>query len=327
MIEHARVEDCEQDPPVDVAQSGGRDLPRGEIGDRQTRRIPRQGRQVHSRQRGGHRIAHREAEVRDHEPPEAAALFDVAERGRVLAARQAVDLVIGAHHRVHVALLHRGAERRLVDLLQRPFGHGDVDTGPADERARGYLEADPAPVLVVGGVVLERRDDVLALRAADHLCRGIAGQERIFALSLRLAARQRRASDVHGRAQPLVEPFAAGLGPHHLPVGPCQRAIERRRERLPGRHRGGARVAEPIGPVVGFQHRHAEAREGGEVAQGQLDLLARAERGQQLVRADLRRLAGVSPRLPGRVSAEPRHVSPRLRGNQRAASHDDQGES
>ena len=86
------------------------------------------------------------------------------------------------------------------------------------------LEADPAPVLVVGGVVLEGRDDVLALGAADHLGRGVAGQERVLALGLRLAARQRRAVDVHGRAQPLVEPLAAGLGPDHLPVG---RASER----------------------------------------------------------------------------------------------------
>ena len=101
--------------------------------------------------------------------------------------------------------------------------------------------------------MLERRDDVLALGAEDHLGRGVAGQERVFALGLGLAARQRRAGDVHRRAEPLVEPLAARLGPHHLPVGERQRAVERRRQRLAGRHRRGARVAQPVRAVVGVQ--------------------------------------------------------------------------
>ena len=101
--------------------------------------------------------------------------------------------------------------------------------------------------------MLERRDDVLALGAEDHLGRGVAGQERILALGLGLAARQRRAGDIHRRAQPLVEPLAAGLGPHHLPVGQCERAIERCRERLTGRHRRRTRVAHPIRAVIGLQ--------------------------------------------------------------------------
>src|SRR5690348_4155112 len=251
-------------------------------------------------------------------------MLEVGQRGRVLAAGQAVDLVVGAHHRVRVALLHGGAERRLVDLLERPLGHGDIDAGAADRRVLGR-EADPAPVLVVGGVVLERRDDVLALGAADHLGGGVAGQVRILTLGFRLPARQRRAVDVNGRAQPFAEPLAAGLGPDHLPVGRRERGVERRRERLPGWHRRGARVAEAVWAVVGLEDGGAEAREGREIAQRELDLLVRVQGGEQLTGSYAGRLAGVAPRLA-------RPVRPigsagfRLGGRGRRAGRDDRGE-
>ena len=140
--------------------------------------------------------------------------------------------------------------------------------------------------------MLKRRDDVLSLgtRAPPGPRWSRPGTGSPSASGLPAAC---------GRCPPpgraTVESLAAGLRPHHLPVGQRERAVERRRQRLAGRHGRSPRVAQPVRAVVGVQLRDAEARERGEVAQGQLDLLVCGERGKQF--------AGSGTSLTGRDSA------------------------
>ena len=179
------------------------------------------------------------------------------EQRRALARLRPVEAVVGAHHRVGVGLADRALERRLVDLLQRPLGDDRVDAAAAPGRG---VEADAAPLGVVGHVVLERRDHVTALGAGDLLGHRLARQERVLAEVLGLASGQRRARDVHGGPEPPVEALAARLGADRLAVGAREVAVEGRRQRLRRRERGRAVGADAAGAVVGGQGGHAEAR-------------------------------------------------------------------
>ena len=72
----------------------------------------------------------------------------------VLRGVRAVDQVVGVHHRVHVALLHRGFKRREIHLPHRPL-------------VGCHVHVVPVVLLVVQGVVLHRRAHALRLHALD----------------------------------------------------------------------------------------------------------------------------------------------------------------
>ena len=207
-------------------------------------------------ERRGERVLDGEDEVGGHEAVEARGL-EVGEQRRALARLRPVEAVVGAHHRVGRGLADRALERRLVDLLQRPLGDEGVHVALAPRRS---VEADAAPLGVVGDVVLERRDHVAALGAGDLLGHRLAREERVLAEVLGLAPRQRRARDVHRRPQPPVEALAARLGADRLAVGAGQAAVEGRRQRLRRRQRRRAVGADAARPVVGGQGGDAEAR-------------------------------------------------------------------
>ena len=85
----------------------------------------------------------------------------------VLRAVNAVHLVVGAHHRPRLGELHHPLERRQIDLPQGAL----VD-----------LCANPKSIilLVVCGIVLQRRTNPLALGALDHRGREFCSQPRIL---------------------------------------------------------------------------------------------------------------------------------------------------
>jgi hypothetical protein len=156
-----------------------------------------QRRHIEARERRRQRILHGEDEVRRDEAVEARRL-QVGQQRRALAGLRSVESVVGAHDRVGVRLADGALERRLVDLLQRALGdvHVDAPTAPA----AGLVEADTPELLVVGDVMLERRDHVGALGARDLLSDGLAREERVLAEVLGLApaergARERNAPD------------------------------------------------------------------------------------------------------------------------------------
>ena len=116
----------------------------------------------------------------------------------VLRGVRPVDLVVGAHHRPRLRVLHHVLERGQVDLAQGAFVH---------------LGADPQPVglLVVRGEVLQRGADTPALHAVDHRGREHAGQPRILGEVLEVAPAQRRSLHVDARAE--HHRHAAGAAP------------------------------------------------------------------------------------------------------------------
>ena len=131
-------------------------------------------------QPGGHGrdpIMHR-TPVRHHDPVETPLVPEHLGQQPVVFGRvRSVDLVVRAHHRPRLRLLDHRLEGRQVDLPQGPLVH---------------LGADPEPVvfLVVGGVVLHRRADALALDALDHGGRQGPGQVGVFRHVLEVAPAQ-----------------------------------------------------------------------------------------------------------------------------------------
>src|SRR5205807_5865383 len=95
-------------------------------------------------------------------------------------------LVLGAHHRAAVALPDRRLVPGKVDLVQRPLVDQLVDGGAIG-------------LLVVRGVVLDRRDGALRLDAAHVGGGDPAGEERVFAVRLEGAAVDRYPGQVDVR--------------------------------------------------------------------------------------------------------------------------------
>ena len=106
----------------------------------------------------------------------------------VLGAVRAVQQVVRRHHRPGPGLLHRDAERLQVQLVQRALVHDRVHD-------------QPIRLLVVAGEVLERRSHAPALHALDVGGRQLAGQMRVLAVVLEVAAAQGAALHVHARPQ------------------------------------------------------------------------------------------------------------------------------
>ena len=125
----------------------------------------------------------------------------------VLAGEVAVDHREGAHHRGRLGLLHRGLERRQVDLVQRPLADQDV-----------IQQGVAVGFLVVDRVVLDLVEYTLALHALD-----VAGgdgpiEERVLGVGLEGPAPARVAVDVHRGAEVGAGPLAGLLRADHRAV-------------------------------------------------------------------------------------------------------------
>ena len=201
--------------------------------------------------RGGP-VVHR-APVGDDQAVEAPLLAQhLGQQPVVLGGVDAVDLVVGAHHRPRLGQRDHPLEGRQVDLAQRPL----VDVG-----------ADPGPVglLVVGGEVLQRGADALGLHADHERRTQLAGEPRVLGEVLEVAAAQRRALDVDTRPQEHRDVLGPGLPAERLPHLAHQvdvpRGGERRRGREAGRRHALPQGAGPLAllaqPVraVGDHHR------------------------------------------------------------------------
>ncbi len=106
----------------------------------------------------------------------------------MLGSEDAVDLVIGAHHRPGLRLLDGLLEGGQVDFAERAFVHLGAD-------------AEALKFLVVGGVMLERGAHAFRLHAPDEVDRQLAGQVGILGEVFEVAPPQRRALHVDARTQ------------------------------------------------------------------------------------------------------------------------------
>ncbi len=133
-------------------------------------------------------IVHR-APIGDDEAFQAPFLLeDFGEQMRLFRAIDAIDAVVGAHHRPGLRFLDRDLERGKVDLAEGALIHLSVD---------GHALI----FLIVGRVVLERRPHSPALDAVDEAGRHFARQVGILREILEVAPAQRRALHVHAGAE------------------------------------------------------------------------------------------------------------------------------
>ena len=234
--------------------------------------------------------------------------------GRVLARVHRVDPVVGAHHRPHVPLLHRGAESGEIDLRKRPLGHLVAD------RIGAQRLAEAVDLLIVARVVLDLRDHVLALDATDLGGGQRRGQVWILAQRLGLASPLRGADDVDRRREQPVEALADGLGTERTTVGTRHRRIPGGGDRLGVGESGHVPVplADPVGTVDPAQRRDPEPGIARAAVGDQRELFGRAHRRHHHVRP----LAGREARAaPGMRSASGR----RARGRDGRAGKADGG--
>ena len=154
--------------------------------------------EVERRVAGGLGAARRRP-VRHHEPvPLPLVVQDLLEHRR-LGHRRAVDGVVGGHDGPGAGVAHDRLERRQVQLPQRPL---------VDPR----LEREALGLGVVGHEVLDRGGDALGLQAAHVGRPDPAGQQRVLAEGLEVAAAVRRAVEVDHRREHDVDALAARLG-------------------------------------------------------------------------------------------------------------------
>ena len=138
----------------------------------------------------------------------------------LLAAPDAVHLVVGRHDRPHPGLAHGGLEGRQMDLVQRPL----VDLG---------RDRHPLVLLVVAGEVLNATGHPPGLHSA-HVGDGQAGrEERVLGEGLERPPGQRRPHKAYRRPQQHVDVLRAGLGGQHAAQPPDQLGV-------PGRPHGHA---------------------------------------------------------------------------------------
>jgi len=137
--------------------------------------------------------------VRHQQPaPTPLALEDLVVDRPLLGRRDAVDPVVGRHHRPRVGVLDRDLERQQVELAQRPLVHDAVD-------------AVPVGLGLVGDQVLQAGADAVRLQARDVRSSEVTGQQRVLGVGLEQAPAQRAAVEVDGGAQHHVDVLALGL--------------------------------------------------------------------------------------------------------------------
>ena len=191
-VEQADAEHRGEDPQARVVDQGQAGLPG--LHRRQQRPVIHRGRAGLQVIAGGQALEGvvQRAEVAHHEPGEVQlALEHGAERHGVLAGVLAVDLVERAHHRAQAGAGDHRLEGEGVDLSQGPLVHDRVLAGTA------------VGLLVVGGVVLQGRDDVVCLHRGGVDAVEVSVQDRVLALALADAAEPWQAGDVGVRGETL----------------------------------------------------------------------------------------------------------------------------
>ena len=164
----------------------------------------------------------------------------------VLARRDTVDVVVGAHDRGHVAVLDRHLEGDHVGLVQGALVHGG-------------LQRHPVGLLFVGDVVLGHRDHALVLHRLDLRHGHLTGQVRVLTEVLEVAPQDRQASQVHTRRLEDVQCQVVHLRADDTSELSRDLLIERRGQGRGRRQRGrlGRR-----GVRVGHSERHVRVVEG-----------------------------------------------------------------
>jgi len=241
------VEDGPQGASDDLVQPLGRDAAGGEVlggpslGDTQPRDVePGVGR--------GDRIADGVHEVGGHEPVPAPVALEGGQDARVLAGVDAVEAVVGAHHRPGAAALDHRLEGLVVELPQRPLPHHRVDGRAAAAAGR---RAGALGLGVVADEVLDHRDHVPSLDGADLGDGQPAGEARVLPHRLGQAAAEGHPGDVDRRAEQDIGAGVARLLGNRGAVGGGQALVEGRGEGQRGRERGHVVGAtDAVGPSV-----------------------------------------------------------------------------
>ena len=126
----------------------------------------------------------------------------------------AVDVVVGGHHRPGLRLLDGNLEALQVDLAQCPLRNL-------------CIVVHAVRLLVVGGKVLDARAHAVGLHTVDVGGSGLAGHQGVFRVVFEVAPAERAAHDVEGRGQEHVGAILLHLlsdgGAHLLNEGcvPC----------------------------------------------------------------------------------------------------------
>ena len=179
--------------------------------------------------------------VRHHQPVEAPFVpeYPINEVG-LLAAVDAIDLVVRGHHRPDAGLAHGGFEGDEVNL---------------PECALGDLGADghPLVLLVVAGVVLDAAPHPGALHPLHVGDRQARRQQRVLGEGLEGASGQRRARDADRRPEQHVDALGVRLGGEHFAEALHQRRIPGRADR----HAAGQRQRTPPDQAVAPDARRA----------------------------------------------------------------------
>lgn len=171
----------------------------------------------------------------------------------------AVDLVVAAHDRAGLRTLDRDLECEQVGLAVR-------------RRVDDRVQPVPVGLVAVERIVLERRDDTLALDAAYRPGAEDGGEERVLGVVLEVAAVARVAGEVDPAGQHDVEPPDPGLAAEQHAAVAGEVRVETRPDDDGSRQRGCARIVGAV-PGVGDAHagiarsqrRDAEPRHAGRV--------------------------------------------------------------
>src|SRR5436190_16547506 len=144
------------------------------------------------------------------------ALQVVADQGFVLAGIRAIDLIESAHDAKRMTFRDRDREFEPVELVESPA---------VDDRVAGR----PVQLLIVAQEMLDDRLDrfvrVAGLQPLDPLRSQRAGQIRVFAHVLGVAAVVRMASQIQPRTQDDVAMVLEGLVTLSLALGPAELRI------------------------------------------------------------------------------------------------------
>lgn len=132
---------------------------------------------VPSCKRGNNAIGHKPV-THNESVPTPLATEDISNEIVVRRAKVSVDLIIRRHDRPRITVADRDLERLEVNLAQGALGNLLVDE-------------ETAILLVVGGVVLHTGPYASSLDRADVLSGKLARQERILAVSFKVAPAQR----------------------------------------------------------------------------------------------------------------------------------------
>ncbi len=210
------------------------------------------------------------------------ALQHLVQQEVALAGIVAVDAVVGAHDRARPTALDGDLEGQEIAFPERRL----VEAGVHDH---------PPGLLTVEGEMLDRRDDLVRLDAANVFARHDAGQQRILAQIFEIAPRPRVARQVHAPGQQDVEGLGPGFRADHHAAGVGDFGVEGRGGGEAGRQ-GGGDVAPALLDLVG----HAQA--GVALAQGRNAQPGHARhiagRGNHLVQRRARRAVGHGREIP-----------------------------